>query len=69
MLDGFDSSMYGLLLVSALNELCRASGIEASKANIAVYGGLGFSIFMLGWACSMFWGWTADRIGRVRTMC
>jgi MFS family permease len=68
MLDGFDSAAYGLLLVSALNELLPLSGIEASKSNIAVYGGLGFSIFMLGWACSMFWGWMADRIGRVRTM-
>jgi MFS family permease len=69
MLDGFDSTAYGLLLVSALTELLPLSGIEASKANIAVYGGIGFSIFMLGWACSMFWGWLADRIGRVPTMC
>jgi MFS family permease len=69
MLDGFDSAAYGLLLVSALTELLPLSGIEASKANIAVYGGAGFSIFMLGWACAMFWGWLADRIGRVRTMC
>ena len=69
MLDGFDSAVYGLLLVSALNELLPLSGIEASKANIAVYGGIGFSVFMLGWACAMFWGWLADRIGRVLTMC
>jgi len=69
MLDGFDSAAYGLLLVSVLAELLPLSGIEASKANIALYGGYGFSIFMLGWACSMFWGWLADRIGRVRTMC
>jgi MFS family permease len=69
MLDGFDSAVYGLLLVSALYELLPLSGIEASKANIAVYGGIGFSVFMLGWACAMFWGWLADRIGRVLTMC
>jgi MFS family permease len=69
MLDGFDSAAYGLLLVSALNELLPLSGIEASKANIAVYGGIGFSVFMLGWACAMLWGWLADRIGRVQTMC
>jgi MFS family permease len=69
MLDGFDSAAYGLLLVSALNELLPLSGIEASKANIAVYGGIGFSVFMLGWACAMFWGWLADRIGRIRVMC
>jgi MFS family permease len=69
MLDGFDSSMYGYILVSALTELLPASGIEASRANIGIYGGLLFSIFMLGWACSMIWGWAADRYGRVRIMC
>src|SRR6201996_5809765 len=69
MLDGFDSSVYGYVLVGALSELLPASGIEASRANIGIYGGLLFSIFMLGWACSMFWGWAADRYGRVRIMC
>jgi MFS family permease len=69
MLDGFDSSMYSYILVGALSELLPASGIEASRANIGVYGGLLFSIFMLGWACSMVWGWAADRYGRVRIMC
>src|ERR1700761_449604 len=69
MLDGFDSSVYGYVLVGALSELLPASGIEASRANIGIYGGLLFSIFMLGWACSMFWGWAADRYGRVRILC
>jgi MFS family permease len=69
MLDGFDSSMYSYILVGALTELLPASGIEASPANIGLYGGLLFSIFMLGWACSMVWGWAADRYGRVRIMC
>jgi len=69
MLDGFDSSMYSYILVSALTELLPASGIEANRANIGLYGGILFSIFMLGWACSMFWGWAADRYGRVRIMC
>ncbi|SDR80682.1 MFS transporter [Bradyrhizobium canariense] len=69
MLDGFDSSMYSYILVGALSELLPASGIEASRANIGLYGGLLFSIFMLGWACSMVWGWAADRYGRVRIMC
>jgi MFS family permease len=61
--------MYGYILVGALSELLPASGIEASRANIGLYGGLLFSIFMLGWACSMVWGWAADRYGRVRIMC
>jgi hypothetical protein len=53
MLDGFDSSMYSYILVGALTELLPASGIAASPANIGLYGGLLFSIFMLVWACSM----------------
>lgn len=69
MLDGFDSSLYSYIFVGALSELLPASGIEASPANIGFYGGLLFSIFMLGWACSMVWGWAADRYGRVRIMC
>ena len=69
MLDGFDSAVYGYVLVGALTELLPASGIEASRANIGFYGGLLFSIFMLGWAASMVWGFAADRFGRVRIMC
>ncbi|WP_316204669.1 MFS transporter [Bradyrhizobium sp. SZCCHNS3004] len=69
MLDGFDSSIYGYVLVAALSELLPASGIAVSPANIGLYGGILFSIFMLGWACSMVWGWAADRYGRVRIMC
>ncbi len=69
MLDGFDIAVYGYVLVLALTELLPASGIAASRANVGFYGGLLFSIFMLGWACSMVWGWAADRFGRVRVMC
>ncbi len=69
MLDGFDSSMYSYILVAALSELLPASGIAADRAAIGFYGGMLFSVFMLGWACSMVWGWAADRFGRVRVMC
>jgi MFS family permease len=69
MLDGFDSGLYIFVLVPALIDLLRSSGLEPSKGNIAQYGGYLFSIFMVGWGCSMFWGWLADRIGRVRVMC
>jgi MFS family permease len=68
MLDAFDSTAYGLLLVSVWRDLLPRGGVEASSANIAIFGGTGFSVFMLGWAFSMFWGWLADRIGRIRTM-
>jgi MFS family permease len=69
MLDGFDSAIYIFVLVPALTELLHADGIEPNKNTIALYGGYLFTIFMLGWACSMFWGWLADRIGRVSAMC
>jgi len=61
--------MYGLVAVSALTQLLPASGIEPTKAHIAQFGGLLFTVFMLGWACSMFWGWVADRWGRIPAMC
>lgn len=69
MLDGFDGGLYIFVLVPALIDLLHSGGLQASKANIAQHGGYLFSIFMLGWACSMFWGWMADRFGRVRIMC
>lgn len=69
MLDGFDSAIFQFVLVSALTELLPLSGLQASGGNIAFYGGLLFSVFMLGWAASMFWGWLADQIGRVKVMC
>jgi MFS family permease len=69
MLDGFDSNIYAYVLVPALTELLRSDGLSVDKAHIAQFGGALFSIFMVGWACSMFWGWLADRIGRVKVMC
>ena len=65
MLDGFDNALYIFVIVPALSELLPASGIAASPARIGQFGGLMFSVFMLGWACSMVWGWCADRFGRV----
>ncbi|MBX5193493.1 MFS transporter [Rhizobium sp. NZLR3b] len=69
MLDGFDASLYAYVLVSSLAELLPASGIAANEANIGLYGGMLFSVFMVGWAASIFWGWAADRYGRVSILC
>lgn len=68
MLDGFDSGLYIFVLVPVLTELLTRDGFHADKGHIAEYGGYLFSIFMLGWACPMFWGWLADRVGRVKVM-
>ncbi|WP_186138760.1 MFS transporter [Burkholderia gladioli] len=68
-LDGFDNAIYIYVIVAALTDLLPASGYPADHAHIARFGGLMFSLFMLGWACSMLWGWCADRFGRVPAMC
>jgi MFS family permease len=69
MLDGFDSGIYIYILTPAVMELLARDHRTAATASIALYGGYFFSVFMLGWACSMAWGWLADRIGRVKVMC
>ena len=69
MLDGFDLSIYFFVLVPALRELLQLSGYEVTPGNIALYGGYLFTAFMVGWASSMFWGWLADRVGRVKVLC
>jgi MFS family permease len=69
MLDGFDSTLYVFILAPAVADLMAADHMQPTQAGVALYGGYFFSIFMLGWACSMFWGWLADRIGRVRVLC
>jgi MFS family permease len=69
MLDGFDATVYIYVLSAAVTELLTHDGRVLSTANVPLYGGYFFSIFMLGWACSMVWGRLADRIGRVRVMC
>ena len=65
MLDGFDNAIYIYVIVPALTELLPKSGFVADHAHVARLGGLMFSLFILGCACSMFWGWCADRSGRV----
>src|SRR5438309_8162207 len=67
-MDGMDSFIYSLVLVPALRDLLPRSGIEASTANVGLYGSLLFALFMVGWGTGMIWGPIADRFGRVRTM-
>jgi MFS family permease len=67
-LDGMDSFIYALVLVPALRELLPRSGIPATTANLGLYGGLLFALFLIGWGLSLVWGPIADRFGRVRTL-
>ena len=67
-LDGMDSFIYALVLVPSLRELLPRSGIPATKGNIGLYGGLLFSLFLIGWGLAFLWGPVGDKLGRVRTL-
>ena len=63
-----DSFIYSLVLVPALTELLPRSGIPATPANVGYYGGVFFTLFLIGYGTALIWGPIADRFGRVRTM-
>ena len=67
-LDGMDSFVYALVLVPSLRELLPRSAIAATKANIGLYGGLLFALFLVGWGLAFLWGPVGDKFGRVRTL-
>jgi MFS family permease len=68
--DAMDATLYALVLHPALNELLRAPGGGAvSPEAIGWYGGIIFSIFLIGWALGgVVFGILADRFGRARTL-
>lgn len=68
VLDGVDSFIYALVLVPAMRDLLPASGIEPSAPNLAFYGSILFSVFLIGWGLAFLWGPLADRFGRVRVL-
>ena len=64
--DSMDATIYALVMTPALKELL---GTRASAANIDWYGGLIFSLFIVGWALGgVFFGIVADYLGRARTL-
>jgi len=67
-LDGMDSFIYALVLVPALRDLLPRSNIAATDANVGLYGGILFAVFLFGWGASFLWGPIADRFGRVRVL-
>jgi MFS family permease len=61
-----DSTLYAVALQPALHDLL---GSEGSTQGIEWYGGIIFSIFLIGWAVGgVFFGVLADYIGRTKTL-
>jgi MFS family permease len=67
--DSMDSTIYALVLHPALHELLADGGAAATTEQIGWYGGIIFSIFLVGWAVGgVGFGILADRLGRTRTL-
>jgi MFS family permease len=68
--DSMDSTIYALVLQPALQELLKnQSPAGVSQQAIGFYGGIIFSIFLIGWALGgIAFGVLADRIGRTRVL-
>ena len=68
--DSMDSTIYALVLQPALHDLLRAPGSGPVAAEvIGWYGGIIFSIFLIGWAIGgVLFGILADYFGRTRAL-
>ncbi|MGO8838574.1 MAG: MFS transporter [Limisphaerales bacterium] len=68
--DSMDSTIYALVLQPALHDLLRApGGGPASAEVIGWYGGIIFSIFLIGWAIGgVLFGVLADHFGRTKAL-
>ncbi|MCX6927393.1 MAG: MFS transporter [Verrucomicrobia bacterium] len=68
--DSMDATIYALVLHPALHDLLRApTGGAVSQEAIGWYGGIIFSIFLMGWAVGgVLFGIVADRFGRTKTL-
>jgi len=68
--DSMDSTIYALVLQPALHDLLHsAGGSPVAAAAIGRYGGIIFSIFLIGWAIGgVAFGVLADHFGRARAL-
>ena len=67
--DSMDSTIYALVLKPALQELLQSRGINPTPEAISWYGGVIFSVFLIGWAVGgIIFGVLADRFGRTRVL-
>src|SRR3989454_1444530 len=69
--DSMDAMIYALVLQPALHDLLQAAsgGAPVSNSDIGRYGGIVFSIFLVGWAIGgVLFGVLADYVGRTKTL-
>ncbi|HET6675302.1 MAG TPA: MFS transporter [Nitrospiraceae bacterium] len=69
--DAMDATIYAIVLHPALHDLLAGSAGAGSVSDqdIGWYGGLIFSIFLVGWAIGgIFFGMVADYLGRTKTL-
>ena len=69
--DSMDATIYAIVLHPALEDLLTASGGAGpvSPEAIGWYGGIIFSIFLIGWAIGgVLFGVVADHLGRTKTL-
>ncbi|MEP6957658.1 MAG: MFS transporter [Nitrospirota bacterium] len=67
--DAMDATIYAIVLHPALHDLLQSHGETVSSEQIGWYGGIIFSIFLIGWAIGgMVFGVMADYFGRTKTL-
>jgi MFS family permease len=67
--DAMDATIYAIVLHPALHDLLQSPGETVSAELVGWYGGIIFSIFLIGWAIGgICFGVVADRIGRTKTL-
>jgi MFS family permease len=69
--DAMDATIYAIVLHPALHDLLAGGAASGTVSNedIGWYGGLIFSVFLVGWAIGgIFFGMVADRFGRTTTL-
>ncbi|MEU0964715.1 MFS transporter [Streptomyces sp. NPDC005917] len=67
-MDGFNWTIFGLVLAPTMATLLPRAGIDPTPENIGWYGQISAALFLLGWGCSAIWGPIADRFGRKPAM-
>jgi len=67
--DAMDATIYAIVLHPALHDLLQSNGKTVSPEQIGWYGGIIFSIFLIGWAIGgIVFGVMADYFGRTKTL-